>query len=74
MPEVTMTRQISGTRNGQPWPSPGETVDVSASEAEGLVNLGLAAVDADKPAPQRQETRTVEPTKQATKNPRKPKD
>jgi len=39
MPKVTMTRQISGTRNGQSWPNPGDSIDLPAAEAEGLVSL-----------------------------------
>ena len=31
---VVMTRQISGARNGMPWPAPGEPVPSDASDAE----------------------------------------
>lgn len=44
MPVVTMRRRISGKRNGHDWPTPGETVDVSADEAQTLGRLGLAEV------------------------------
>ena len=70
MPKVTMTQTISGTRNGQAWPKPGGTIEVSASEAEGLVNLGMATTETAPPQ-ERQETRTVEPAKTADKPPRK---
>lgn len=37
-----MNIQVSGTRDGADWPAPGETVDVSAVEAEELVANGVA--------------------------------
>jgi hypothetical protein len=39
---VTMTQQISGNRNGEPWPPPGEVVDLPKGEATDLVQAGLA--------------------------------
>lgn len=70
MPQVTMTARVSGTRNGKPWPDVGESIVVGESEAEGLVNLGLAHF-ADGPVVERAETRTAEPSKTATRTPRK---
>lgn len=43
---VEMLVQISGLRNGRPWPAPGEVADVSDDEAHHLVRMGLA-----EPAP-----------------------
>jgi hypothetical protein len=40
---VKMTQQLSGTRNGEPWPPPGEVVDLPKQEAEELVQAGLAS-------------------------------
>lgn len=73
---VKMTRQVSGTRNGQAWPAAGGSVELPDGEADTLVSLGLAE-DVDAPvkvAPEvRPDTRTAEPSRRATKNPRKPK-
>ncbi|ALV45826.1 hypothetical protein MB46_10375 [Arthrobacter alpinus] len=41
-PEVRMTSQISGTRDGVDWPAPGGTIDVPAEEAATLISHGLA--------------------------------
>ena len=38
--KVRMLVRISGTRNGAKWPDPGETLDVSAGEAEDLERIG----------------------------------
>ena len=73
MKTVTISRQISGTRNGQRWPAPGQPVDLPDGEADGLVALGMAtaASPAVEPVPvERQETRTAEPTKRAARPPR----
>lgn len=44
---VVMTRQISGARNGMPWPAPGEPVPSDASDAEvaELIAQGHATED-----------------------------
>jgi hypothetical protein len=42
MGTVRLTTDISGTRDGQPWPGKGETVDVPDDEAAQLVDAGLA--------------------------------
>lgn len=39
---VTMKRQISGTRDGVDWPAPGESIDVPDEEAASLIVNGLA--------------------------------
>lgn len=42
MPEVRMSEQITGLRDGAPWPAKGDTMKVSADEAASLVAAGLA--------------------------------
>jgi len=49
MPKVTMKRQVSGTRNGKPWPKAGETVEVSDDEAASLIRQGNATSADDGP-------------------------
>lgn len=39
---VRMTSQISGTRDGQPWPAPGQEIDLPDSEAQALISGGTA--------------------------------
>lgn len=48
--QVTMKRQISGTRDGVDWPAPGETIDVPDEEAAGLIANGLAEESTAEPA------------------------
>jgi hypothetical protein len=40
--KVRMLQQVSGSRNGQPWPAPGEEVDLSDSEAHSVIGGGAA--------------------------------
>jgi hypothetical protein len=57
--KVQMKVQISGTRNGEDWPAPGEAAEVSDEEAVSLLNSGLAeAVEA--PEPQKATARKAE--------------
>lgn len=49
---VTMRVAITGTRNGQPWPGAGGTIDVPEAEASDLIAAGLA-VAAEKPVAQK---------------------
>lgn len=39
---VVMRVAVSGTRNGVPWPRPGDTVVLPEAEAAALVAAGLA--------------------------------
>lgn len=39
---ITMTAQITGTRNGEDWPAVGGTLDVTDDEATSLIAAGLA--------------------------------
>lgn len=40
--KVKLTVQISGTRDGEPWPAPGASMDLPADEAVALINNGMA--------------------------------
>ncbi len=61
---VTMLRQVSGTRDGVEWPAPGATIDVTDDEAATLIDNGLAEPAAPAPEPSRKGARqaTNEPT------------
>jgi len=45
-----MRDQISGTRNGEPWPPPGSEIDLPDAEAVKYCANGLASPVADKDA------------------------
>lgn len=45
---VTMNVQISGVRNGKPWPAKGETIDLPDGEAAQLCAAGMAETVKDK--------------------------
>lgn len=47
--QVRMLTQVSGTRNGELWPAPGDTIDLPDDEANDLIATGSAAVAADFP-------------------------
>lgn len=50
-----MKVQMSGTRNGEDWPAPGGTIEVSKDESETLFSHGLAVPfegKADNQAPE----------------------
>lgn len=48
---VEMTTQISGWRDGQEWPRPGEAIDVPDHEAADLILAGYAKEASDAPTP-----------------------
>lgn len=48
--KVTMKARISGTRNGEPWPGIGGSVDLPKDEAEHLIAAGLATAPESKKA------------------------
>jgi len=50
MAKVKMVARISGTRNGEDWPAPGEVADVPADEAAALIAAGLASAAGGKEA------------------------
>lgn len=66
---VVMKVQMSGTRNGQPWPARGAAIDLPDDEAQGYIGADMAVAAGDAPAavetatmPQDDvETRTSEP-------------
>jgi hypothetical protein len=43
--KVKLVRHISGTRDGVPWPKPGEYLEVPDAEAADLIAIGIAADD-----------------------------
>lgn len=47
--KVRMLVQITGTRNGKPWPPIGETVEVGDGEGVDLCSTGAAEPVAEKP-------------------------
>ena len=48
--KVTMKVQVSGTRNGEDWPAPGQVVDLPDAEAVSLINQGMAVPVEEIPA------------------------
>ena len=50
MAEVIMRARISGTRDGQEWPAPGQVLATTADEAAQLVEAGLAVAKPSKAA------------------------
>ncbi len=40
--KVRMRVMLTGTRDGAPWPQPGEVIDVPAAEADDLERIGVA--------------------------------
>ena len=67
---IRLTAQISGMRDGQPWPAPGGLIDVPEDEANSLIAIGMAK--ADKPAAPVEETATA-PTAEVETAVRKPR-
>ncbi len=49
MTNIRMLGQISGTRDGEPWPAPGDTIDLPEDEAKNLIATGIAAKAEDVP-------------------------
>lgn len=67
--KVRLIVELSGARNGQPWPGRGEVVDLPADEAQELVVSRIAEPVAEEPQP---ETATVADASEK-RAPRKPK-
>lgn len=44
---IRMTVTLPGTRNGQPWPDKGQSIDVPDDEAEQLIRYGAATAEPD---------------------------
>ncbi|MFJ8163817.1 hypothetical protein ACIRBY_23220 [Streptomyces sp. NPDC096136] len=47
---IRMTVEMSGTRNGEPWPRRGEVTELPTAEAAHLVGAGIAERVDDVPA------------------------
>ncbi|MFD0902337.1 hypothetical protein [Actinomadura sediminis] len=47
--KVRMKVAVSGTRNGRPWPHPGEVVELSDAEGADLCASGVAEPVAERP-------------------------
>lgn len=47
--KIRMKVEVSGTRNGQPWPARGATLEVDDSEGAGMCAAGLATPVGDDP-------------------------
>lgn len=56
MAHVALKVQISGTRNGEPWPEPGVPVDLPEDEAAHLVEVGIADPVDVEPEPVKEPT------------------
>ena len=58
---VRMKVNLSGTRDGEPWPERGKTVDLPDDEAQHLIRAGIAEehLDKDEPDAPVEETATV---------------
>lgn len=48
---VTMTVDLSGTRNGQPWPPRGTVIDLPDAEAQQYIAAGMAKPAGDEVEP-----------------------
>lgn len=79
---VTMKVDLSGTRNGQPWPRRGETVDLPDGEAAQLCASGMAETakgNAETATPKPAETTAIpepevtEPPKPEKRGPGRPR-
>ena len=58
--KVRMKVGVSGSRDGQPWPPIGETVDVPDAQGADLCAAGLAEPVADRKAEKAVDERPVE--------------
>lgn len=55
--KIKMTQQITGTRDGSPWPAPGGELVVPDAEGAELCAQGLAVPVAETPKPEKRKTR-----------------
>ncbi|MEY4373220.1 MAG: hypothetical protein RL219_1989 [Actinomycetota bacterium] len=58
--KIRMKVDISGTRNGEPWPAQGEIIDLPDDEAQSLIDNNMAEAVAKTKA----ETAAVEPAEE----------
>lgn len=64
MTKIVMLQQMSGSRNGKPWPAVGETAEVSEDEAVALCGGQTPVARRDEPeakTEQAEEERAVAP-------------
>lgn len=61
---IRMKVEMSGTRNGHPWPARGEVVDIPTGEAQHLVASGIA-----EEAPREREETAVPPSPEVSTPP-----
>lgn len=56
---VKLKHQLSGNRNGTPWPAPGTVVELPADEAAQLVRIGMAEeVEEERAVPDQKDVET----------------
>jgi hypothetical protein len=58
--KIRMKVDISGTRNGEPWPARGEVIDLPTDEAQSLIDSNMAEAITKAKA----ETAAVEPAEE----------
>lgn len=63
--KVRMKEQLTGSRNGKPWPAPGETIEVFDSEAVDLINSRVAEAVTEQPKPEKRPTAKRAETRKA---------
>lgn len=69
---IRMKVSVSGTRNGEPWPAKGGTVELPQDEAKNLVAIGLAVEADDEESGEPAEENAQAPADAETAAPRKP--
>lgn len=71
--KIRMKVEVSGTRNGQPWPARGAVVDVDDSEAAAMCAAGLATPVVDDKVetavPAKEDVETRDPADQTPPDP-----
>ena len=61
--KIKMKQQITGTRNAERWPAPGDTIVVGDDEGAELCAQGYAEPVAEKPQPDKRATSRKTSTK-----------
>lgn len=71
--KIEMCTRISGTHNGEDWPSIGEVIDLPDEEARDMIAAGLAraAETATAPEPETPEVEVEEPETATAPEPEK---
>lgn len=68
---VRMRVEVSGTRNGEPWPAKGDIVELPKEEAANLLAIGLAVETDDEEPQEVAEENAAAPDDAETATPRK---